>query len=44
MLENYSLYTTLLVAFIRKAGSMSFKVGLRAWWELQQESLQGRKN
>lgn len=26
MLENYSFYTTILAAFVRKAGSMSFKV------------------
>ncbi|CAM9110880.1 unnamed protein product [Scytosiphon promiscuus] len=26
VLENYSLYTTILAAFVRKAGSMSFKV------------------
>eukprot|EP00903_Cladosiphon_okamuranus_P016315 g15047.t1 len=26
VLENYSLYTTLLVAFVRKTGNMSFKV------------------
>ncbi len=26
VLENYSLYTTLLAAFVRKAGTMSFKV------------------
>lgn len=26
VLENYSLYTTVLAAFMRKAGNMSFKV------------------
>lgn len=27
VLENYSLYTTVLAAFVRQAGNMSFKVG-----------------
>lgn len=32
VLENYSLYTTILTAFVRKVGSMSFKVsGAKEW-------------
>lgn len=33
VLENYSLYTTVLAAFVRKTGSMSFKVRARDQWD-----------